>query len=409
MRRAKRGAALAAAVVGLATALLAAGAYETPPVQKASSILPANLLSGEGFKVKNDVPTVGFMEQFTIDSDFGPYTVQGHDLVAVRVQEIAALRKLDEISQSEAFANAMGAAAKKTGKAAANAVTNPGDTVEGIPKGVGRFVGGVGKSAKKAGENAVDTVSNDDDEKAPKGTEARKSASKAKRQLAKKFQIDPYSNNAPLQKKLDDLALAATAGGFAMSAVNPSALVSTAASVNDIVWDTPAPDLQEMNDKKLAKLGVSEQTRKALLANKFFTPTQESAFVDALVKLGDVKGADAAVALVARRASAEDDARFFRRSAEVLACAAKQAGPIDTLEARDKLFVARTRSGVYVVPVAVDLLIWAPNVDTFSAGSIPDAKSRAVWLSGRASDQARSELTGRGWVVQERALGSACK
>jgi hypothetical protein len=408
MSRFRSGAAWAAAAAALATAVLAAAAYETPPVQKASRILPANLLSGEGFKVQNDVPTVGFMEQFTIDSDYGAYTVHGNDLVAGRVQEIAALRKLDEISQSEAFANAMGAAAKKTGKSVAHAVTNPGDTVEGIPKGVGRFVGGVGKSAKKAGEGAVESVS-DDEEKPPKGTEARKSASKAKRQLAKKFKIDPYSNNAPLQKKLDDLALAATAGGFAMSAVNPSALVSTVASVNDVVWDTPAPDLQEMDDKKLTKLGVSEKTRKALLANRFFTPTQETAFVDALTKLGEVKGAEDAVALVARKASAEDDARFFRRSAEVLACAAKQAGPLDALEARENLFAARARSGVYVVPVAVDLLIWAPNVDKFSATTVPDAKSREVWLSGRASDQARTELTARGWVVKDRALGGGCQ
>jgi hypothetical protein len=409
MSRSKRGVALTVAAGSLAAVLIAAAAYENPPVQKAARILPANLLSGEGFKVQSDVPTVGFMEQFTIDSDFGPYTVHGHDLVAVRVQEIAALRKLDEISQTEAFANAMGAAAKKTGKAVANAVTNPGDTVEGIPKGVGRFVGGVGKSAKKAGEGAVDKVSDDEEEKPPKGTEARKSASKAKRQLAKKFKVDPYSNNAPMQKKLDDLALAATAGGFAMSAVNPSALVSTVATVNDVVWDVPAPDLQEMDNKKLEKLGVEEKTRKALLANKFFTPTQETAFVDALTKLGEVKGADAAVALVARKASAEDDARFFRRSAEVLACAAKQTGPLATLEARENLFVARARSGAFVVPVGVDLLTWAQNVDTFSAAAVPDAKSRELWLSGRVTDEAKKELTARGWEVHEHALGSGCK
>jgi hypothetical protein len=407
MRHLGRGAA-ALALAAAAAVLLAAAAYETPPVQKAARILPANLLSGEGFRVQNDVPTVGFMEQFTIDSDFGPYTVNGHDLVAVRVQEIQALRKLDEISQTEAFANAMGAAAKKTGKAAAHAVTHPGDTIEGIPKGVGRFLGGVGKSAKKAGENAAEAVSDDDDE-ASQGTEARKSASQAKRQLAKKFHIDPYSNNAPLQKKLDDLARAATAGGFAMSAVNPSALVSTAASVDSMVWDTPPADLRAMDDKKLARLGVSEKTRKALLGNRFFTPTQEAAFVEALSQLGEVKGADAAVALVARRASAEDDARFFRRSAEVLACAQKQTGPIGTLEARDKLFVARSRSGAFVVPVAVDVLTWEPNVDAFTGTPVPEAKSREVWLSGRASDRAKAELTARGWVVQEHALGSRCQ
>jgi len=196
-----------------------------------------------------------------------------------------------------------------------------------------------------------------------------------------------------------------SAGGLAMSVVNPSPLTSTVASVNNLVWDTPAPDLREMNDKKLAALGVTPATRKALMANSFFTPTQQTAFVTALAGLTGVTGADKAVELAARKASSEDDARFFRRSAEILAQYQKQAGPLASLEARKSLFVAQSRSGALVVPAAVDYLTWTEAVDTFSAEPVPGAKTREVWLSGQASPKARAELQGRGWVVKERVLG----
>jgi hypothetical protein len=417
MKQPRAGIAIAVVLVGVTSALSSltqAADYEPAPVQSAAKVLPAPLLSGPHFKVQDAVPVDEYMPRFTIQSDFGEYVVSGNEMVAVRVQEIAALDKLQEISKSEAFASAMAASAKKTGKAVAHAATNPKETAEGIPKGVGRFVKGVGKKTKKAGEATADAVTDDDDD-APgqtsteqKAGEAAKSvtgANKAKRGIAKQFKIDPYSNNAALQKKLDELAMAMSAGGLAMSVVNPIPLASTVASVNNLVWDVPAPDLREMNDKKLAALGVTPATRKALMANSFFTPTQQTGFVTALSTLTGVTGADKAVELAARKARSEDDARFFRRCAEVLAQYQKQAGPLASLEARKSLFVAQSRSGALVVPAAVDYLTWTEAVDTFSAEPVPGAKSREVWLSGQASPKARAELQGRGWVVKEQVLG----
>ena len=413
--------------LGLASVLVAgvalpfAGDYEPPPTQSAARILPAALVSGPRFKVQDEVPTDGFMPRFTIKSDFGEYVVAGQEMLAVRVQEIAALDRLDEISKTDAFASAMGQSAKKTGKAVVNVATNPAETAAGVPKGVGRFLKGAGNKAKKAGDSAVEEVKGDDDkdDDAPgqkstgkKTGDAAKGvvgANKAKRGLAKKFNVDPYSTNAALQKKLDDLALATSAGGFAMNIVNPVALLSTVATVNSMVWDVPAPDLQAMNDKKLAALGVSEKTRKAFFANSFFSPTQQTGFVAALATLQGISGAEAAVGLAARRARSEEDARFFRRAAEILAAFQKQTGPLASLEARPNLFVARARSGALVVPAAVDLLTWTEAVDEFSAAPVEGASARVVLLSGQASARAAAELEKRGWSVQQKVLAAATK
>jgi hypothetical protein len=289
-----------------------------------------------------------------------------------------------------------------------NAVTHPVDTVEGVPKGVGRFFQGVGKSAKKAGSDVADAASGDDEGEKTDATPARKSASKAKRQIAKKFKVDPYSDNDGLQKKLDDLALATTAGGFALTVVNPVAIVSTVATVNNLVWDTPAPDLQVLNGKKLAASGVSEKTRKDFFENRFFTPTEQTALVAAFGTFKGLEGIDDAVELVARRARSQDDARFFRRAAELLACYAKRRGPLASLSARENLFVAQAGSGALVVPAPVDLLIWTPVVESVS-GAPSSSSARELWLSGRASEAARAKLQALGWTLKEKVAVAGCR
>jgi hypothetical protein len=403
----------------LLAAALSASDYEPPVTHTAAKLLPPALAAGPRFKVQDAVPTEGFMPRFTVQSEFGEFVVRGHEMLAVRVQEIAALEQMAEISQSEAFASAMSQSAKKTGKAVANAAANPAETAAGIPKGVGRFLKGAGKSAKKAGTAAADSVVGEDADvpaqqttAADKTTEAAKSvvgANKAKRGIARQFKVDPYSTNAALQKKMDDLALAMTAGGFAMKIVNPVALASTVASVNNLVWDTPAPDLQAMNDKKLAALGVSAKTRKALFSNSFFTPTQQTGFVTALSTLTGVKGAEQAVALAAREADSEEDARFFRRSAELLAAYQKQTGPLASLEPRGSIVAARARSGAYVVPAAVDLLTWTEDVHEFVTEPVQGPTAREVLLSGEASARARDELKRAGWSVRQHVLQSPAR
>jgi hypothetical protein len=398
---------------GALVAVAAAASYEPHPVFKASEILPKQLVAGPKWKIEENVPTDGYVLHFKITSDFGSYDVEGRELLEVRVHEIQALAQLSEISSTEAFAKAMGQSAKKTGEAVVNVVTNPVETAAGVPKGVGRFFKGVGKSAKKAGESAVDAVDDDDDDgkgasagqAAAGAAKAVTGASKAKRGWAKQAQVDPYSSNAPLQKKLDELATASTAGGFAMKIVNPIPIAGMVASVNGLAWDMPAPDLEKRNDQKLTAMGVTPETRKALLKNPAYTPTQATGFVDAFEVLAGAAGRSEAVALAARRTKSEADARFYRRAAQILAAYQKKAGPIARLEARPTLFLGHAKSGALVVPVPYDQLTWTAEVDAVSASPELTGSPREIWLFGKCSAVARKELNGRGWVVHENVLG----
>ena len=143
--------------------------------------------------------------------------------------------------------------------------------------------------------------------------------SKARRQWAHKLGVDPYTTNPVLAKKLDDVAWAAYAGGFAMNFAPIPPVVGMAASVNTLVWQLPPADIAKKNDAALLKMGVGEPARKAFLKNRFFTPTIQTAFVAALDALGAARGREEAVALATSEAESEDDARFFRRSAALLA------------------------------------------------------------------------------------------
>jgi len=401
----------AGALLGIA----GAAGYEPNPVFKASEILPKQLVSGPSFKVEENVQSDGYVLRFKITAGSNSYDVEGREMLEVRVHEVQALAQLDEISQGEAFAKAMGQSAKNTGKAVVNVATNPVETAKAVPQGVGRFFKGVGGSAKKAGQAAGDAVTGDDQDESggpqkstgQQAEDAAKSvagANKAKRAWAKQAQVDPYSSNAPLQKKLDELATASTAGGLTMKIVNPIPLTGLVSSVNGLAWDLPAPDLEKLNDQKLAAMGVTAEARKAFFKNAAYTPTQATGLVKALDALAGAAGRNEALTLATRKARSEGDARFYRRAAEILAHYHGKVGPIERLVARPTLFVGQAKSGALVVPVPYDEITWTAEVDAVSASPELKGSTREIWLFGRCSARARQELTRRGWVVRDNVL-----
>src|SRR5262249_47520511 len=138
----------------------AAAGFEAPPVLQAADVASsAELLQGPRFRVNPEVPTDGLLATFTIDSDFGTFTATGPGMLGIRVGEIQALEVLEKTQKSDAFKRALTASAKRTGQSIATAVTNPVDTVKGLPEGVGRFFDRVGRSVKTGTQKAGDYMS----------------------------------------------------------------------------------------------------------------------------------------------------------------------------------------------------------------------------------------------------------
>src|ERR1700752_1207006 len=84
----------------VATSSPAGGFYEELPELKAGEILQPEFLQGPHFKVQEEVPTYSGANRFTIESDFGLFEAEGHEMLVRRVHEIQAIARLKEVSRT---------------------------------------------------------------------------------------------------------------------------------------------------------------------------------------------------------------------------------------------------------------------------------------------------------------------
>ncbi|MBI3800283.1 MAG: hypothetical protein HY268_25325, partial [Deltaproteobacteria bacterium] len=127
--------------------------FEKPPVLNVTQLVPAKLLTGQGFRVEKKVPTDGVMGTYTLIADketfgdnAGTYQVRSREMLELRLAEIPAIIKLNETSKVGTFAKSMATTAIQPLESAGHMVLNPIDTVTGLPSGAGRFFDRVGSS-----------------------------------------------------------------------------------------------------------------------------------------------------------------------------------------------------------------------------------------------------------------------
>jgi hypothetical protein len=362
-------------------------------------------------------------------------------MLGIRVAEVYAIARLDDVSRTDVFATAFKESAKGKYDAVRRAAEDPVDTARRVPAGVGRFFKKAFRTAKKGVETVGDEIQErrerEDEDAGPSGdapaedgaagdrTAAEKAGAAAgatgraaksvfgynrtRRQWAKRLEVDPYTTNPVLAKQLDDVAWAAFAGGFSLGVALPPipSQVGTAMTASHLAWDLPEEDIEARNDSRLLALGIGAETRRAFFRNRHFVPGLEIAFVDALEDTGPVRGREALVALAAT-AEGEGQARFFVNAAEILSRARRVVGRFDELELLDELVYARGRSGVLVVPVPADHVCWSRLVHERADRLAERAPARReLWVLGRLTARARGEMEGRGWTIREDVLSAA--
>jgi len=405
LHRAIRTSAFAALI---ATATLSAA----PPANKASIAAPeaepslkladfrgSPPASGTGYKIDATVPVSGYDGQFTVQTDLGEIKVDGVGMLKQRVGEVGPSLELKKLSSSQVFVDALSKSAANSAKAVGKAVANPIDTAQAVPAGVGRFFKSIGKSI----ENTVDTSSNGDTGEAAKDALG---VNDAKRHLAKKVGVDPYTTNPYVAARLDELAKAAFAGGvsldvvLAVSTAGAAAALSATKTVSNLAWDLPPQDVRERNAKDLAALKVDDATSAKLLNNRWYTPTMALSFVEAMKALGVSTGSSAFAALAAGSQN-ESEARFFVAQLRLAGRYAKEGDAIVAMESTGKIGAFRSKSGKLLIPAPVDYLSWTEGVKTFVEGKKGGAGERVVWISGSASPLAAAQLRENGWQMRD--------
>jgi hypothetical protein len=391
----------------------APAAYETGVVLPAAELLPAELLRGPSYRVRDQVVTDGFMAHFDIDSDFGTFRAIGVPQAKRRIAECEAIRKLVETSKSDLFAEGLRRSVEQPVAAVKNIVKNPVDSVKQAPKTVGHFFAKVGTAVGRGAEKVADRVSGD----GPKpsagevgseiGGTARNVAGfdKAKLDTAKQLGVDPYSDNARLQEEMDKVTWAFFAGGLPLrigaAAVSGGAsLALTATNMVGIPEDTYALTQSELalrDERSLAAMGVSTEDITAFQIHRHLSTTRRHRIVTTLEALPKARGRGHMVRL-ANSCDSPEQADFLIGALAILA-ERQRSGAADYagLQVLGRLPGATTASGELHVPAPVDHVTWTDQVAGFAQRDDLGAAPKVLIHTGRLSAAASAGLMAAGW------------
>ncbi len=417
---------------------------EQEPIVDAATLVQAALLSGPGFSVDTRVQLRGYMARFTLDTPFGPLSAESVEILAEREAEMPALAALDKVTRSSVFLSAAGTKFVATGKMIGQIVMHPLDTVLGIPAGVARYFGDrlhkIGTQAQTLSDRTARTLGQhgnpypvdegpmtdarqgDPDAVAkPKkhwytrvGSEAEREIKRqvayntAKRDIAKRLGIDPYTTNPYIQERLSSLAWVGSGGGFsagtALAAVGGAGanVLSQSSRINDVVWKLSPDDLREKNSKRL--LGYC---RDPLLVRQFlrrgaFTPTLQTSLIDALDKLRPANGCDALLEL-GMTAGSELEGRFLVNALQLVVTHLGARAKDGTLQPVGAGLTYVTTDGELILPLPVDRLSWTAEVRDFLDRPEFRRSNKTVLIGGNASLDARRALVERAWNIIVRA------
>jgi hypothetical protein len=388
----------------------AQASYEAEPVLNAKDLATPDLLRGPHFTVDPKVPVKGFLERFTIRSTYGTFEANGLRMLPIRVNEVEAIARLDDLSKTKEFADAAGRAIARPVTSTVNMLVHPVETITGFPDGVGRLFDRIELGSERVYQAATAPGQSGGE----RATEASKRVGmatitalgfeKERRDLAKSLGVDPYTTNPVLSEKLTNAAWVAFSGRFviqtATSILVPYSMAMSAVTItNTSIYDTPAADLINADTAIFNETGATEQQVQALMQNQQYSLTVLTDLALAIRRLQGVPGRDAVV-IFAAAARTQVETRFMAGAVGMLARYHEAVTPIVQISAPGPI-LGRTGAGTLVVPMPVDYISWTERVARFPQRPDIRAPEHVGFISGRLSPRANKEFEKRGWKLYE--------
>ncbi len=393
-----------AAVSLMPAAVSAADNYESATALHAADLLPANVIKGPHYTIADKVRSDGFMLTYTVQSDYGTFTPTGDTALQKLLNELQVIAKLKEISQSEAFGNSVVEAAKSPFRFAGNLITDPVDTVSGVPEGVWAIF-----------ENASESVSETHDPSEDSSSKQLLMVSSWKRDYCAKLGCDVYSSNKVLQEELNRIGWAAAVGGLTVSgattvasggAVMVFSTARTADQLNEALRSQPPSRLRIMNEEKLKAMGIPQDLIQKFLDHPAYTPRHDTIMVDALSRLGGVKGRDRFLTLCLK-AQDEVGANFFQNVAQIMVGYHTKVAKLKEITPMLGVTAATASNGHILVPLAWDYGVYTQAVAQRMDYAKKEFKKRGlgstfdVWTTGRSTALLKQEAAKRGFQISE--------
>jgi hypothetical protein len=362
------------------------------------------MIAGPNHRVRDVVVSYGYMHHYTVDSEFGVFEVTGDGALRKLLNEIRAIAALRGVSRSEAFAESVKHAAKSPFRLGKKLITDPVDTVSGLPRGAFSIFGNVGKAVTMEHDPSEDSR-----------VKQALFVSSWKRDYCAELGCDVYSSNKMLQEELNRVGWAAAVGGLSVSAVTAASEAAAVAalgnvrlaeSVHSVLKEEPPSRLRIINEQKLSAMGVSPGLAKRFLDHPIFTPRHDTVIVHALSGLKGARGRDVFLesALVAED---EVGANFFEDIAEIMSGYHETAAPIGEIAVVNGFVLARTKKGTALLPFPLDHGVWSERADrvitnlqaTYAAAGF--SGKFEIWVTGTVTPLARRQLQLRGMEVVE--------
>ena len=386
----------AAALLATIITPLVAQEFEEPPLLRAAEILKPEFAAG----VRDVVPTYAGRNSYVLNTDVGMFEAEGNIMLIRRVREIDAIRRLQEVSRTDAYRQALRTAAKSPFQMARGLIEHPVSTVAGVPKGMWKVLNRAGQSVKERANGRERSEYEDGNAAELVGF------AKAKREVALTLGVDPYSSNPTLQRELNGISWAAFAGKLTFSlATAPvgggAGMALTASGVTNAfenaIRDQSPKDLRLSNLGRLLAMDVTRADANDFLNNPAFSPTVQTAIVFHLDSLADVANRGLFIRLASQNSAAEADAQFYGETARILAQLHAGSGKLEGLGGLAELPIALAKDGTVIMALEWDYAAWTENAATFVAGLKAGDYGRKptgflIALSGDASPLARRKL-----------------
>lgn len=386
------------------TPLLRAQSSEPGSVRTAD-FLPSGAMRGNNYSVAETARNDGLINTYQITTDFGVVTVESTALLLKRLNELRAIERIGQLKKSDVYTNALKNSIAAPIETAKGMVTQPVETTEGIVTGVGRWFRDVGSSITSTDPHKENIA------------EKALGQSRAKRQFAFEFGVDPYSPFPPLQKALDDVAWAAAGGSMtvtaALSAIPGAAgtlvmTTKTAGEMKSLVRDMSPAELSRLNAEKLNRMGVPDQAIQELLNNPAFDPEELTILVGELESMNGVSDRHLFV-LKAASAMNESTAVFNRTQAQLFAAYHAKIGRVARCTRVSGVILLEKDDGTVVGLFPLDHVAWTPGVSqkvqavNTALKERKNQKDREFWTTGTLDATAQKALTDAGWKVTPRA------
>jgi hypothetical protein len=385
--------------------------YEDGVLLQATRLLPAEILRGPSYRVRDQVPTDGYMAHFEIDSDFGAFDAVGVPQALQRIREIEAIRTLVETSKGDLFAEGLKRSIEQPIDAVKNIVKNPVESVKQAPKTVGHFFGNIGSAIGRGVENVKERHSGDGPEPTAGevgrniGETAKNVAGfdKARLATAKQLGVDPYSDNARLQEEMDKVTWAFFAGGLPLrvGAAVASAGVAVAAThmvgLPEDTYSLTRGELETRDGRSLSAMGVTDEDIRTFQVNRALSTTRRHLIVTSLEALPKAKGRGRLVQQ-ANACSSPEEADFLIAALGILE-ERQRTGATDyvSLEVLGRLPGGINARGELEVPAPVDYVTWTPEVAGFANRADLGAAPKVLVHTGRLTPAANAGLAAAGW------------